>query len=311
MKPQNEALHAPKKPSQDAELASSATPAPSPLLAPPKPAPLASTNTPKRMTLPPIPISSFLLPLAVAGNALTDNSLPASSDSGVKVGFIVRMRLLCPDKDEGDPTVQKVSNDSLSINGHNFTFDFVADTAATQAGFLFLVMVTVLDVILSWKAQWSMSLYVKLRYVLKVVSATAWVIVLSVTYAYTWDNPPGFAQTIKSWFGSGGSSAPSLYILAVVVYLSPNMLAAIFFLIPFIRRHLERSNYRVVMLMLWWSQIKPLVGPTKAIMNVKITTFQWHEFFPHGILHGYPNLVCHILNIIWWYIWCLPSAWGG
>ncbi|KAG5138789.1 hypothetical protein JHK82_023520 [Glycine max] len=140
----------------------------------------------------------------------------------------------------------------------------------------------VLDVILSWKAQWSMSLYVKLRYILKVVSAAAWVIVLSVTYAYTWDNPPGFAQTIKSWFGSGGSSAPSLFILAVVVYLSPNMLAAIFFLIPFIRRHLERSNYRIVMLMMWWSQIKPLVGPTKAIMSVKITTFQWHEFFPHA-----------------------------
>ncbi|KAL9297655.1 hypothetical protein ACSQ67_023551 [Phaseolus vulgaris] len=29
----------------------------------------------------------------------------------------------------------KVSNDSLSINGHNFTFDFVADTYATRAGF--------------------------------------------------------------------------------------------------------------------------------------------------------------------------------
>ncbi|XP_027349003.1 callose synthase 3-like isoform X2 [Abrus precatorius] len=177
----------------------------------------------------------------------------------------------------------------------------------------------VLDVILSWKAQRSMSLYVKLRYILKVVSAAAWVIVLSVTYAYTWDNPPGFAQTIKSWFGSG-SSAPSLFILAVVVYLSPNMLAAIFFLIPFIRRHLERSNYRIVMLMMWWSQprlyvgrgmhestfslfkytmfwvlliitklafsyyieIKPLVGPTQAIMSVKISTFQWHEFFPHA-----------------------------
>ncbi|XP_068492613.1 uncharacterized protein [Phaseolus vulgaris] len=36
------------------------------------------------------------------------------------------MRPLCLDKDEGDPTVQKVSNDLLSINGHKFTFDFVA-----------------------------------------------------------------------------------------------------------------------------------------------------------------------------------------
>jgi len=62
----------------------------------------------------------------------------------------VRMRLLCPDKDEGDPTVQKVSNDSLSINGHNFTFDFVADTAATQAGFLFLVMVSTILLFYPW-----------------------------------------------------------------------------------------------------------------------------------------------------------------
>lgn len=54
----------------------------------------------------------------------------------------------------------------------------------------------ILDVILSWKAQRRMSMHVKLRYILKVVSAAAWVIVLSVTYAYTWDKPPGFAKTI-------------------------------------------------------------------------------------------------------------------
>ncbi|XP_059429672.1 callose synthase 3 [Corylus avellana] len=177
----------------------------------------------------------------------------------------------------------------------------------------------VLDVILSWKSRQSMSFHVKLRYILKVVSAAAWVVVLPVTYAYTWENPPGFAQTIKSWFGNG-SSSPSLFILAVVIYLSPNMLAGILFLFPFIRRFLERSNYKIVMLMMWWSQprlyvgrgmhesafslfkytmfwvlliatklafsyyieIKPLVRPTKAIMAVRITNFQWHEFFPRA-----------------------------
>ncbi|KAM3740912.1 hypothetical protein ACB098_08G135400 [Castanea mollissima] len=177
----------------------------------------------------------------------------------------------------------------------------------------------VLDVILGWKAQRSMSFHVKLRYIFKVVSAATWVIVLPVTYAYTWENPPGFAQTIKSWFGNN-SSSPSLFILAVIMYLSPNMLAAILFLFPFIRRFLERSNYKIVMLMMWWSQprlyvgrgmhestfslfkytmfwvllivtklafsyyieIKPLVAPTKAIMEVRITTFQWHEFFPRA-----------------------------
>ena len=34
-------------------------------------------------------------------------------------------------------------------------------------------------------------------------------------------------------------------------------------------------------------QIKPLVAPTKAIMEVRITNFQWHEFFPRGNTHGY------------------------
>ncbi|XP_052173079.1 callose synthase 3 [Diospyros lotus] len=177
----------------------------------------------------------------------------------------------------------------------------------------------VLDVILSWKARRSMSKYVKLRYILKVVSAVAWVIILPVTYAYTWENPPGFAQTIKSWFGNN-SKSPSLFILAIVIYLSPNMLAALLFLFPFIRRFLERSNYKVVMLMMWWSQprqyvgrgmhestfslfkytmlwvlliltklafsyyieIKPLVNPTKDIMSVHIMNYQWHEFFPRA-----------------------------
>ncbi|VAI63956.1 unnamed protein product [Triticum turgidum subsp. durum] len=113
---------------------------------------------------------------------------------------------------------------------------------------------------------------------------------------------------------------PSLYILAVVVYLSPNMLAATLFIFPVLRRFLEKSNLKVVALIMWWSQprlfvgrgmhegafslfkytmfwvillatklvvsfyveIRPLVQPTKDIMKVPITTFQWHEFFPHA-----------------------------
>ncbi|MED6147900.1 Callose synthase 3 [Stylosanthes scabra] len=173
----------------------------------------------------------------------------------------------------------------------------------------------VLDVIFSWKAKQNMSFYVKLRHILKVVSAAAWVLVLSVTYACTWDSPPGFAQTIRSWIGND-ASFPSLFILAIVIFLSSNMLAVVFFLFPFIYRFLERLNYRIVILMLWWSQpclyvgramhesafirfkytmfwalvvvtklgfsyyveIKPLVGPTKAM----ISTFPWHQFFPQN-----------------------------
>lgn len=178
----------------------------------------------------------------------------------------------------------------------------------------------VLDVVLGWKARQTMTFHVKLRYILKVVSGAAWVVILPVTYAYSWeDPPPGLAQTIKGWFGNNAHS-PSLFFLAVVIYLSPNMLSAMLFLFPFIRSSLERSNYKIVMLMMWWSQprlfvgrgmhesafslfkytlfwvlliitklafsyyieIKPLVAPTKDIMAVRITRFKWHEFFPQA-----------------------------
>lgn len=139
-----------------------------------------------------------------------------------------------------------------------------------------LIFAAFLDVVLNWKARHSMSFYVKLRYILKVVSAAAWVIILPVTYAYTWENPPGFARTIKSWFGNS-SNSPTLFILAVVIYLSPNMLAGLLFLFPFIRRFLERSNYRIVMLMMWWSQVcTPLLGSYVSISVKLIICLKFH-----------------------------------
>jgi callose synthase len=165
-----------------------------------------------------------------------------------------------------------------------------------------------------------MSLYVKLRYVMKVGAAAVWVVVMAVTYAYSWKNASGFSQTIKNWFGGHSHNSPSLFIVAILIYLSPNMLSALLFLFPFIRRYLERSDYKIMMLMMWWSQprlyigrgmhesalslfkytmfwivllisklafsyyaeIKPLVGPTKDIMRIHISVYSWHEFFPHA-----------------------------
>ncbi|XP_075650184.1 callose synthase 1-like [Castanea sativa] len=132
----------------------------------------------------------------------------------------------------------------------------------------------VLDIILSWKARHSMPIYVKLRYILKAVSAAAWLIVLPVTYAYSWKIPPGFAQTIKTFGNSPGS--PSLFILAVLIYLSPNMLSTVLSLFPFIRRHLERSNNKIVMLIMWWYEPRLYVGRAmdeKPISLIKYAMF--------------------------------------
>ncbi|KAK1420284.1 hypothetical protein QVD17_21754 [Tagetes erecta] len=177
----------------------------------------------------------------------------------------------------------------------------------------------VLDVAMMWKARFSMSFDVQLRYVLKAITAAAWVVVLPIAYSYSWNHPSGLGETIKNWFGSG-SSSPSLFILAVVIYLSPNILSGLLFLIPIIRRNLEKSDYRIVRFMMWWSQlplyvgrgmhedpisiikytifwvlliaaklafsyyleIKPLVEPTKAVMRLHIRRYEWHEFFPQA-----------------------------
>lgn len=44
----------------------------------------------------------------------------------------MRMRPPTKDEEEGEVAVQKVANDSLSIAGHTFTFDSIADTQSTQ-----------------------------------------------------------------------------------------------------------------------------------------------------------------------------------
>jgi len=117
-----------------------------------------------------------------------------------------------------------------------------------------------------------MSLHVKLRYISKAVLAAAWVIILPVTYAYSWKNPSGFAQTIKNWFGNGTGS-PSLFILAIFIYLSPNILSALLFVFPFIRRYLERSNNGVVKLMMWWSQVNRGISGLYLCLYIKMCTF--------------------------------------
>lgn len=117
-----------------------------------------------------------------------------------------------------------------------------------------LCVLAVLDIILGWKARRSMSSPVKLRYVLKFAFACIWVIILPITYAYMWETPNGISKTIRSWFGNGGSQ-PSLYLVAVIIYETPDVLAFLLFLLPCLRRFLERSNYRIVRLLMWWSQV--------------------------------------------------------
>ncbi|BFG15554.1 hypothetical protein CerSpe_018280 [Prunus speciosa] len=98
-----------------------------------KPSPAAKLKSP----LPPRPPPSNPLKRKLSVESQTENSVPGTSDSGVQV--VVRMRPPRKDKDEGEMMVQKLSSDSLSINGQTFTFDSVCDTDSSQLDIFQLV----------------------------------------------------------------------------------------------------------------------------------------------------------------------------
>ncbi|KAK2454035.1 kinesin protein KIN-12B [Trifolium repens] len=73
----------------------------------------------------------------------SDDTVSASSDSGVKV--VVRVKPVCNDKGEPDSVIQKISHDSLSINGQDFTFDSVAHMDSTQLDIFELIGVPLVE----------------------------------------------------------------------------------------------------------------------------------------------------------------------
>ncbi|CAN4104415.1 unnamed protein product [Withania somnifera] len=141
------------------------------------------------------------------------------------------------------------------------------------------VLRATLDIVLSLRAWRSLKFTQILRYLLKFIFAVFWVVVMAVAYAKSVQDPTG----IFRFFGNLGGNIEnqSLYYYCVAIYLIPEILAAFLFFFPFLRKSMERSNWRIITLLMWWAQILPLVQPTKTIMDTRITSFDWHEFFPH------------------------------
>ncbi|WCJ39410.1 callose synthase 5 [Euphorbia peplus] len=179
------------------------------------------------------------------------------------------------------------------------------------------VLQSILDFILNFPGFHRWKFTDVLRNILKIVVSVAWAIVLPLCYFQAFKDSSSSLKTSFK-FLSEVKSIPPLYILAVVIYLVPNILAAALFIFPMFRRWIENSDWVVIRFLLWWSQpriyvgrgmhesqfslikytffwvlllvskiafsyflqIKPLVKPTKEIMSIKLVDYKWHEFFP-------------------------------
>jgi callose synthase len=129
-----------------------------------------------------------------------------------------------------------------------------------------------LDLVFGYHAFRSIKLSGVIRLVLKLITSAAWVIVLTICYVRTWDNPQGLIGDIQKWLGKSWESS-YLFVAAVVVYLIPNFIGAFFFLFPMIRRWIENSNNIVVRVLIWWSQVCSPTLQKYPLMFVFITLF--------------------------------------
>ncbi|GJY84562.1 callose synthase 7 [Tanacetum coccineum] len=174
-----------------------------------------------------------------------------------------------------------------------------------------------LDIVLSFNAWKSLKPTQILRYVLKITISAFWVVMLPIGYSRSVSNPTGVVKFFRDLGGS--SKDQSLYNYLVAIYLTPNILSALLFMLPPLRRYMERSNWRVIVFLMWWAQPKlyvgrgmhedmfslfkytlywvllliskfafsyyveilPLVAPTKYIMDIRVSKYDWHEFFPN------------------------------
>lgn len=156
--------------------------------------------------------------------------------------------------------------------------------------------------------------FIAVRMVLKAIVAAGWTITFSVLYARMWDQ----RWRDRRWSFAANTRVLN-YLEAAAVFVIPQVLALVLFIIPWIRNFLEKTNWRILYLLTWWFQtrtfvgrglreglidnikysifwiclllakfsfsyflqIKPMVAPTKTIFSLHNISRNWFEFMPH------------------------------
>ncbi|KAM0864548.1 hypothetical protein ACQ4PT_043856 [Festuca glaucescens] len=150
------------------------------------------------------------------------------------------------------------------------------------------------------------------RMVLKAIAAAVWVLVFAVLYKGIWNQ----RDSDRGW-SLGTDSRIMKFLYAAAVFLLPEALATLLFIIPWVRNALEKTNWKICYALTWWFQsrsfvgrglregtwdnvkysifwvlllavkftfsyflqIRPLVKPTKEIDRLSKVAYAWHEFF--------------------------------
>lgn len=197
----------------------------------------------------------------------------------------------------------------------------------------------ILDGVMQFKLVSRETLWVGVRMLLKVVVSAIWIVVFIVFYVKIWNQ----RNDDRRW--SAAANRKLLTFLEVcLVFLAPEILAVALFIVPWIRNFLENSNWRIVYMFTWWFQsrsfvgrglreglvdsikyslfwivvlatkfcfsyflqIKPMIRPTKDLLDLRDVSYEWHQFFGGsnrfavGLLWA-PVVLIYLMDLQIWY----------
>ncbi|CAM8948985.1 unnamed protein product [Rhodiola kirilowii] len=201
-----------------------------------------------------------------------------------------------------------------------------------------------LQAILDYGSQYSLvsrkTLSLGVRMLLKAIAAVAWIVAFGVLYrrilsqrdiAGGWDNAQVESRILN-------------FLVGAFVFLAPEMLAVALFILPWIGNFIEKSNWKIFHMLSWWFQsrifvgrglreglidnikytlfwllvlgtkfsfsyflqIKPMVAPTKAILNLTGLKYEWHKFFINtnwfaAMILWIPVVLMYLMDMQIWY----------
>ncbi|KAH9607937.1 hypothetical protein KSS87_011766 [Heliosperma pusillum] len=183
------------------------------------------------------------------------------------------------------------------------------------------------------------TLMVGVRMLLKFLASIVWAVVFGIMYSKIW--------TQKNRDGKWSDAANKQvinFLLAVAVFILPEALAVLLFIIPWVRNFVEETNWRIFYMFTWWFQtrifvgrglregladnikytlfwilvlstkfvfsyflqIRPMIKPTKTLVNVTDIKYEWFEFFGGsnrfavGLL-WLPVVLIYLMDLQIWY----------
>ncbi|KAF5728909.1 hypothetical protein HS088_TW21G01063 [Tripterygium wilfordii] len=183
------------------------------------------------------------------------------------------------------------------------------------------------------------TVWLGVRMLLKSMVALTWTVVFGVFYGKIWSQ-----KNADGYWSNEANERIITFLEAVLVFVIPELLALVLFVLPWIRNLLEELDWRVMYLLTWWFhtrifvgrgmreglvnnikytlfwilvlaskiifsyffQIRPLVGPTRALLKLNGARYNWHEFFGSTneiavILLWLPVVLVYLMDLQIWY----------